>query len=349
MRAILWLGREPTYIRNDVVIKGLKECGIELVICADTSPNIIVRFVKSFLAYIRAVQQPHDFVWVGFFGHPLVWLAKRFTRKKVLLDMWLSAYETMVHARKSIKDKTLGATFFKWLDAHAVRSCDAAIFPSQGEMNYFIHKLHHPKEKMRLVLIGVNTDQFIPTPKKPSKKVVVEFHGTFLTVSSVETIVRAAKELEKNNQIEFWLIGTGQTFDADVSLAKELGLKNVQFLGRKPYREIPGLLNQSDISLGIFGSGEKANRILPTKMYEAMALAKPSITARSDGVLELLKEEKSVLLVAPYDAKDLAAKIEFLAKNPAKRKKIGEAAHDVFLEKATPKKIGEQIIKIVKE
>jgi glycosyltransferase involved in cell wall biosynthesis len=349
MRAILWLGREPTYIRHDVIIKGLRENGVETIVCADTHKNMVVRFLRTLPQFIHATRKPHDFVWVGFFGHPLVPLARIFTRKPVLFDAWLSSYETMVHARKSILGKSIGGFFFKWLDQFAAECSALTILSSEGEKNYFVTKLGVPREKMAVVLIGANTDKFVIQRKKPALKTIVEFHGTFLPISGVETIVRAAKYLEKNKDIEIWLIGGGQTFDANKKLANELGLKNIQFLGRKPYSEIPSLLNQADISLGIFGSGEKANRILPTKMYEAMALAKPSITARSEGVLEILEEGKSVLLVESYDAKGLAEKIVWLSKNPKKGTEIGKNAYSIFLAKGTPKKIGERIIQLVND
>ncbi|MFH0970347.1 MAG: glycosyltransferase family 4 protein [Candidatus Diapherotrites archaeon] len=349
MRAILWLGREPSYIRHDVIIRGLRANGVELAICADTNRNMVIRFLKTLPQFIKATRKPHDFVWAGFFGHPLVPFARIFTPKPILFDAWLSSYETMVHARKSIWGKSIGALFFKWLDRFAAKCSDLTILASEGERNYFVHKLGIPAEKTAVVLIGANTENFVIQKKKKQSKTIVIFIGTFLPISGVETILRAAKHLEKNREVEIWIVGDGQMGAANRKLAEELGLQNIKFLGKKPYSEVPSLLNQADIALGIFGSGEKANRILPTKMYEAMALAKPSITARSEGVQEILTDGKSVVMVEPHDDKGLAEKIAWLAKNPQKAVEIGKNAHSIFLAKATPQKIGERIIELAKE
>lgn len=350
MRAILWLGREPAYIRNDVLIQALKENHVEIELVADTHKNMVIRFLRTFPHYILATRKPHDFVWLGFYGHPLAFFAKWFTRKPIILDAWLSSYETVVHARSkkgNIWEKLIPAGFFSWLDQFVVNQVDLSVFPSNGEKNYYRDNYGVPEKKLGVVWVGVNTQTFTSTKVKPHPKTIVLFSGTFLHITHVETAVRAANELKKNNDIEFWFIGNGQTFEADQQLAQKLGLTNVQFLGRKPYAEIPAFLQQADICLGIFGGGDKANRILPAKMYEAMAMSKPCITARSDGVAELLEDGKSVVFIPPKDHQALAKAILDLANHPDKRKKIGTEAHRVFLRTTTPQKIGEMVLSLV--
>lgn len=310
---------------------------------------MLVRFAKTFVHYVKATRSPHDFVWLGFYGHPLTFFARWFTRKPIILDAWLSSYETMVNARQNFLAQKIGF-LFKALDRFAVSNVDVAVFPSEGEKNYYIDRLGVKSAKLDVVWVGVNEDVFKPSArvKKKAGKTIVLFSGTFLPISGVRVVVEAAELLKNNSTIEFWLAGNGQTYEADKNWVEERKLTNVHFLGRKPYREIPTLMQEADICLGIFGDGDKANRILPTKIYEANAMSLPCITAKSDGVSELLENGKSVIFVPPRDAQALASAIVDLTKHPAKAKKIGEAGHSVFLAKATPVKIGRKILEIVK-
>ena len=67
------------------------------------------------------------------------------------------------------------------------------------------------------------------------------------------------------------------------------------------------------IALGIFGTGDKAARVIPNKVFQALACARPVITADTPAVRELLSDGVDALLVPPGDALALAEAVRRIA------------------------------------
>jgi hypothetical protein len=64
-------------------------------------------------------------------------------------------------------------------------------------------------------------------------------------------------------------------------LAKAMDLLNVTFLSFIPVSQLPFHIQKADLVLGIFGDTEKSQRVVPNKVYEGLAMAKPVITGDS--------------------------------------------------------------------
>ena len=75
-----------------------------------------------------------------------------------------------------------------------------------------------------------------------------------------------------------------------------------------------------------------------------MELGVPVITSDSPGIRELFTDRKDILLCKPADPEDLAAKILLLRNDATLRSTIAAQALQLFEERVTPKKIGEQLI-----
>jgi glycosyltransferase involved in cell wall biosynthesis len=102
----------------------------------------------------------------------------------------------------------------------------------------------------------------------------------------------------------------------------------VQFLGSRA--DVPDLLNALDVVVHASVTPEPFGRIL----IEAMALGKPLVASAAGGVLEIVEDGRSGLLVPPGDAVALAAALRRLLSDPALREATGAAgrkrAYDHF-------------------
>ena len=186
---------------------------------------------------------------------------------------------------------------------------------------------------------------FVPSAQAaPNDEFVAEFHGSFIPLQGIEHIMEAAKILqERNERVRFTLIGNGQTFDASVGLVKRLGLSNVEFLGRKPSEDIPRYISRGDVCLGIFGTTDKALRVIPNKVYECLSCGKAVITERSPAALEWLHDREDVCLVEPGDGADLAEKILELKNDPALRARLEKRARALSLGAFSPRAIAKEL------
>ncbi len=171
------------------------------------------------------------------------------------------------------------------------------------------------------------------------------FHGNFIPLQGVEYIVRAAKILESHEEIRIEIIGAGFGYDKIRSLADELKLDNINFVGKLPIEQLPEHLAQADVCLGIFGDTPKTQRVIPNKVYETIATAKPVISANTPAMCELFEDRKNILFCRYADPEDLAAKILELKDDDELRNKIAQGGYELFQKCAMPRVIAKNLLK----
>jgi glycosyltransferase involved in cell wall biosynthesis len=89
----------------------------------------------------------------------------------------------------------------------------------------------------------------------------------------------------------------------------------------------------------VFGGSEKAARVVPNKVYHAMSVGRPVITADTPAAREVLEDGRTALLVPAGDAPALAAAMRRLDEDAELRSRLGAAARERFLEVA-----GERVV-----
>jgi glycosyltransferase involved in cell wall biosynthesis len=171
----------------------------------------------------------------------------------------------------------------------------------------------------------------------------VRFHGSFIPLHGIETILRAAGELKEEN-ILFELAGRGQLSQSSEKLANNLTLSNVRFVGHVPLTEIPRFIAGADVCLGIFALTPKAQRVIPTKVYEILACGRPLITAHTPAISRVFRDREHALLVTPGDSQDLAAKILELKADPSLAETIAHNGYTLFAEKFQPRMVVEPLV-----
>ena len=338
---------DPNYPRNKTLIKGLRANGVQVLEINDRSRSFF-KYVKLFFKYCRN-KKDYDAMVVGFPGQESMFLASILTSKPIIFDVFTSHYGGHILDREKYSKNSLKAKWYRWLDQKSVKLSDVALLDTNAHINFFVNELGLPKEKFRRIFVGTDSDIFYPRPlKKNPDKFLVHFQGNYIPLQGVEYIIKAAKILEKGNII-FNLVGRGQTYRKNQALAEKLTIKNINFIDRVTYAKLADYINMADVSLGIFGDTIKTDLVIPNKVFEAIACAKPVITADTPAARELFTDGQNILFCRQADPEDLADKILKMKNDAMLRQQIAQSGYRIFKEKCTEKILGEQLINIIKE
>lgn len=337
---------DPEYSRNRIFIKGLKKQGVEVLLCVSAQQGI-----WKYVDLIRkhwAIRRRYDVMVIGYPGQQSAIVARLVTGKPIIFDALVSLYDSMVDDRAVLNKKSLGAYYYWCIDYLACHFADAVLVDTDAHKNYFARTFHLSSKDLTRIFIGSDDDEVYPLESHvPDTIFKVHFHGCFNPLQGVETIVRAAKILERE-PVHFTLIGTGQTFGDVQALATSLGLRNITFVERVPYAQLKEYLARADVALGIFGTTDKALRVIPNKVYEALATRIPVITGKTPAITELLTDRETVLLCEIGSGEDLASKIQEFKYNENLRTSIAQRGYKLFTTRLTPTLLGEELFSIIK-
>ena len=347
MRVLYFGIYNPNYSRNRVLIRGLRENGVEVLEC-NVPYRSWVSYLKLLVKYF-SIKKRFDAMVVGFPGQEAMLLVRLLTKKPIIFDTFTSHYGGYVLDRGKYSKKSLRAKWYKWLDRKSVKLSDVALLDTDAHIEFFVKEFGLPKEKFKRILVGTDSSVFYQREvKKKTDKFLVHFHGHFIPLQGTRYIVEAAKILE-NEGVAFNIIGRGQDYRESRELAGRLELKNVNFIDNVPYDKLPEYISDADICLGIFGNTTKADIVIPNKIYEAIACAKPVITADTPAVRELFKDGDNILMCKKADPEDLASKIFLFKNNPELTHRIGQGGYKLFQERLTEKHLGAELKNIIHE
>jgi glycosyltransferase involved in cell wall biosynthesis len=157
----------------------------------------------------------------------------------------------------------------------------------------------------------------------------------------VPIILQAARLLEEEN-IEFWLIGDNHQADGPADL-----LERVKYFSWMPLHELRDKIREADVCLGIFGTSDKAKRVIPGKAFLALAMGKALITGDSPAARELLEDGKNAVLCQMGSSEAVAQAICRLRNDAELRQRIAEEGRELFQRQCTPEIIGLQLARLI--
>jgi glycosyltransferase involved in cell wall biosynthesis len=351
--------------RNSVIIQGLRQNGVEVVECharlwrntADKirsvkgglfNPGLLHRALGSYLRLLKRYAKigDYDVMIVGYAGHFDLFLAKLltiFSRKPLVFDALLSLTETIVEDRGLVPCSSLLTRLVYQVDRYSCRLADLVLLDTQAHVRHFHQDFGVRLDKLRWVPVGA--DEIYcrgPSPLGEGNPFRVVYFGQYIPLHGVNYIVKAAKILEEDPDIRFELVGDGQTYEEASSLAERLQVKNVTFhrTWLSPEDLIADHIITADVCLGAFGDSPKARRVVPIKVFVALAMGKPVITGDSPAAREMLTHGTDAILCKMADPGALAQAILLLKRNRSLREKVAKGGYLSFQNKFSSQVIG---------
>ncbi|MEV0715889.1 glycosyltransferase [Asanoa sp. NPDC050611] len=245
-----------------------------------------------------------DAVLVGYLGHFDVRLARLlFRRTPLVLDHLVSAAGT---ARD--RDLTGGggvkAALMRWIDRRALRAADVVVVDTDE------HLAALPPSSVGVVApVGAGRSWFAVRPARPDGPLRVVFVGIYTPLHGTGCVGEALARLAGDPRIEVTMVGTGQEYAA--CRAAAAANTSVTWVDWVPGADLPALVAAHDVALGIFGTTEKAQNVVPTKVYQGAAAGCAIVTSDTAPQRRTLGDD--ALFVAPGDAAALAETLRSLA------------------------------------
>jgi len=152
---------------------------------------------------------------------------------------------------------------------------------------------------------------------------------------------------QRGERVRFLLCGDGPTYRAVRGLSERLAVRNVEFVPRRSVERLADLIASSHVCLGVFGTNAKATRVIPNKVFDALACRRPVITGDSPAVRELLTDRDDVWLCPRGDEEALADAVVTLRHDRALRERIADRGHTLFRQRLSTRALAPEVGEIV--
>lgn len=187
-------------------------------------------------------------------------------------------------------------------------------------------------EKVSIVTNGADLEQFNPLIKENgfrtqyhlNDKFIASYVGTHGMAHALETVLKAAKLLEKEPRIQFLLVGDGAERENLLKQKEEMGLKNVLMLPQQKKELVPEILAASDACMVLLRNTELFKTVIPSKIFEAMAMERPIILGVDCESRKIVEESGSGVFIEPESAEQLAETVLRMSHDTAWAEGIGK-------------------------
>ena len=359
------------YPVNRVILKGLRRAGIVVDECRQAlwggflhelfaRPKLSALlslcwrlplcYGRLLISYVAMSE--HRWVVVGYPGYIDVLVARALNwrrRRRIALVAFISLYDTAVLDRAQVAASSWKGKLLKLLDRISFAAADVVLVDTNAHGQHFAELFGLPNDKFIRSFVGEDDDEFRPSDKATAATSSLPafealFFGTYVPLHGIEVIVDAAGLLSGERDISFTVIGNGQLFPSIREDAARRDISNIDFIDRwVTTQELIAYIERAQVCLGIFGHTPKAARVIPYKVFDALAMRRPVITRDSPAVRELLVHGESALLCEP-EAQSLAASLLQLRNEPALASRLAHNGYQCYRQHGSPDAVGRALV-----
>jgi glycosyltransferase involved in cell wall biosynthesis len=261
----------------------------------------------------------------GLAGYP-VKLMTRIPWVLEIRDLWPESIRAVGAIRN---ERVLG--FLSALERFAYRHCDHLV-PVTESFRRYLRGKGIPEEKITVVRNGVDLGFFqsardpqaLRTTLQLEGKFVVSYVGTHGMAHGLETVLEAAALLPGNVPVVFLLVGDGAERARLRAMCEERALTNVIMLEQQPRERMPEIWALSDASLVLLRKLPLFETVIPSKIFESMAMQKPIVLGVVGEARDIVEEARAGLTFEPENAAELVAAVMRLAADRELAATLGE-------------------------
>jgi glycosyltransferase involved in cell wall biosynthesis len=360
---VVWAGTfDPEFSRNKKLTKllGLAQIDVETVredlwsgdrvtLAGKPTPQIllraVVRYPRLLFRLLRAGRPDVYLVsYPGWFDMPLLRIVASLKRRPIVFDPFLSLHDTMIADRGLHTRGSLMARAASLFDRWSLRMADTVIADTAPQLDFYRRVAGKALSDGSVLPVGADDDLFAARPEIAAEPRRVLYYGNYIPLHGVATIVEAATLLQPD-EIELTMIGDGPDQHLVAETVRTACLR-VDRHGTVPLDELPAHVARASICLGVFGASDKAGRVIPHKVYEAIAMRKPVVTREGPAVAATFREG-DVVTVPPQDPGALADAIRGLLADPMRRDSVADAGYETYQLKFAEPRLSADLLEIL--
>lgn len=236
--------------------------------------------------------------------------------------------------------------YYGVVDRLILRSYAGVVAVSEGVRNYLLRAGVRPS-KISMIRNGIDLrvfDRANPVVKQElmwEACLLVGFVGRLSEEKGADVfLASAACVLSEMPEAKFVVVGDGPERARLEALVNELGIhSSVHMLGRRD--DMPSVYASLDVMVS-----SSRREGLPMAILEGMASHLPVVATAVGGVPTIVLHDKTGLLVPAPEAEVIAAEIVRLLRNPAERKRLGEAARQLVQDEFSARRMTSDYLRL---
>lgn len=249
-----------------------------------------------------------------------------------LRDIWPASITAVGAMKESFLIKVL-----EKLEIFLYKRADSIISVTHSFKNELIER-GIEGGKIEVILNGVDLSKYVPVERKDPQlakeynltdKFVVGYIGTHGLAHGLGTIIDVAEMAKDYEEIRFLFVGGGAARQQVIDCVRKKGLTNVVFLDRQPKDMMPKVWSLCDISLVPLINNPLFKTVIPSKIFECMAMGIPTVLSVPKGeASELVDRYKTGLVVESEDREGISQAILGMYENVIMREQFKQSSVD---------------------
>ena len=240
--------------------------------------------------------------------------------KKIIVDYYISYFDTFVYDRKVVNKKSLKAKKLYRRDRNALLYADKCIFLNNAEKEYYCKVVDVESKKVNSIIVPlvINEKKYAQLNyfKRKTQIMNLCWTGSYIPLQGLDKLIEMMRYVKKNNLNCHLYIWGDKEEKATLyrELIKENELEKYITIHNE-WGDVEKwekfIIENCDVSMGIFGDSCKAKTVCANKVVDGVAFRTPVITAYSKGAEEFFKDNEGVYFTrnTPKDIYDVVNKL----------------------------------------
>lgn len=234
-----------------------------------------------------------------------------FKQKKWIMevrDLWPDS----IVAVGSLSKSSMIFKTLKKIENLLYKSAYKIIVVTDSFKEYLMHSHEIEGNKIGVYKNGVISDKYI-NPQEDDlyelktlldirEKIIISYIGTHGLAHGLKFILECISKIE-DSKYHFLFIGDGAEKSNLIRFSKESNIKNCTFLDSIPKKEIPKYIGISDYSLVNLKKSDEFKNVIPSKIFENIAMYKPILLGVEGESKTLIEKYKVGLAFEPENEK----------------------------------------------